>query len=318
MQHCCSCCAFQIDLSGDVGDAVPYKKLTQDSLNVGAGFLESPCLTKYIRLLDSIGGAVLENIITSKDNPVIKLYQKLSSSKKERLQYGLFVLEGVRIVEDAIRENADISHLIFTKNTFDKLGADWVQADLRDAKILVISNELGNRIASTESTQGVFAICRIPVQKRLNFADNGRYVVLYGLQDPGNAGMIIRTADALGIDGIILSGTCELYSPKVIRSTMGSVFRMDIMTENDTDRLFEMLAESGVESSAAVIDKDAVKVTDCHFEGRQAVFIGNEGNGLPHEVSQRCTRRITIPMNGNINSLNAAMAAGILMWELKK
>ena len=264
------------------------------------------------------GGAVLENIITSKDNPIIKLYQKLSSSKKERLQYGLFVLEGVRIVEDAVRENAGISHLIFTKNAYEKLGADWVQADLRDTKILVISNELGNRIASTGTPQGVFAVCRIPVEKKMTFCENGKYIVLYGLQDPGNAGMIIRTADALGINGIILSGTCELYSPKVIRSTMGSVFRTDIVTENDTDRLFTMLEENGVESSAAVIDKDAQLVTECSFSGKQAVFIGNEGNGLPSEVSSRCTRRITIPMNGNINSLNAAMAAGILMWELKK
>ena len=99
---------------------------------------------------------------------------------------------------------------------------------------------------------------------------------------------------------------------------MGSVFRMNITVVNDTDALFALLEENGVESSAAVIDKDAVKVTEFAFTGRQAVFIGNEGNGLPADVAERCTRRITIPMNGNINSLNAAMAAGILMWELRK
>ena len=189
---------------------------------------------------------------------------------------------------------------------------------MRDTKLLVISNELGNRIASTDSTQGVFAICRIPQQKKLSFCEGGRYVVLFGLQDPGNVGMVIRTADALGIDGIILSGSCDLYSPKVIRSTMGSVFRMNIAVENNADALFAMLAENGVETSAAVIDKDAQRVTECSFTGRQAVFIGNEGNGLPSDIANRCTRRITIPMSGNINSLNAAMAAGILMWELRK
>lgn len=260
----------------------------------------------------------MENIIKSKDNPVIKLYQKLSTSKKERLQYGLFVLEGIRITEDAIKEKSGITHLIFTESAYEKLGENWVQADLRDTKVIVISNELGNRIASTGTPQGVFAICRIPVEKKLNFTENGRYVVLYGLQDPGNVGMIIRTADALGIDGIIMSGSCDLYSPKVIRSTMGSVFRTNIVIENDTDALFDMLSENDVESSAAVIDTDAEKITQCQFSGKQAVFIGNEGNGLPREVSARCTRRVTIPMNGNINSLNAAMAAGILMWELKK
>ena len=88
----------------------------------------------------------MENIITSKDNPVIKLYQKLSTSKKERLQYGLFVLEGIRITEDAIKENSGITHLIFTESAYEKLGENWVQADLRDTKVIVISNELGNRI----------------------------------------------------------------------------------------------------------------------------------------------------------------------------
>ena len=260
----------------------------------------------------------MENIITSKDNPVIKLYQKLSDSKKERLQYGLFVLEGLRIVEDALREDARVSHLILTKQAFNRFGDELLQADLRDTKTLVISNELGNRIASTSTTQGVFAICGIPEEKAPVFVDNGRYVVLFGLQDPGNVGMIIRTADALGIDGIFMCGSCDLYSPKVIRSTMGSVFRENIYIIGSEDELFEVLKSGGVTTSAAVIDTDAEKVTECGFTGRQAVFIGNEGNGLPAEVSRRCDRRVTIPMNGTINSLNAAMAAGILMWELKK
>lgn len=259
-----------------------------------------------------------DNTITSKDNPVIKLYQRLSSSKKDRLEYGLFVLEGLRIVEDALREDSGITHLIVTKNSFEKYGDELFQADLRNTKTIVISNELGKRISQTEQTQGVFAICRIPVEKDFTFRENGKYAVLYGLQDPGNVGMIIRTADALGMDGVILCGSCDLYSPKVIRSTMGSVFRMNICIENDREKLFAMLEDNNVVSCACVIDTDAEKVTYCGFPASQAVFIGNEGNGLPREISQRCSRRITIPMNGTINSLNAAMAAGIIMWELSK
>lgn len=261
---------------------------------------------------------LLENIITSKDNPVIKLYQKLSSSKKERLQYGLFVLEGLRIVQDAVSEDSGLSHLIFTKQAYDKYADTLFQADLRNTRVIVISNELGKKIASTDSTQGIFAICRMMTGKAPVFSENGRYIVLHCLQDPGNLGMIIRTADALGIDGIFLCGCCDLYSPKVIRSTMGSVFRADIYIENDEEKLFALLEENGVSTSAAVIDSDALPLTECSFKGSHAVFIGNEGNGLPAEVSHRCGRRVTIPMNGNINSLNAAMAAGIIMWELKK
>lgn len=260
----------------------------------------------------------MENIITSKDNPVIKLYQKLSASKKERLQYGLFVLEGLRIVQDAITENAELSELIFTASAYEKYADTLFQADLRNTRAVVISNELGKKIASTDSTQGIFAICRMIADSPPLFEENGRYIILHCIQDPGNLGMIIRTSDALGIDGIILCGCCDLYSPKVIRSTMGSVFRANIFIENDEDEVFALLEKNCVSSSAAVIDKDAQLLTECSFGGSHAVFIGNEGNGLPAEVSRRCGRRIIIPMNGNINSLNAAMAAGIIMWELKK
>ena len=261
---------------------------------------------------------LLENIITSKDNPTVKLYQKLSSSKKERLQYGLFVLEGQRIVTDALREESGITQLILTQKAQERFGEELLQADLRNTRTIVISNELGNKIASTDTTQGVFAMCRIPLQRSVSsiMKSGGKYLVLFGLQDPGNVGMMIRTADALGISGVIMSGSCDLYSPKVIRSTMGSVFRMKIAVENDADKLFEEL--SGITTSAAVIDKDAVPVTECKFDGAQAVFIGNEGNGLPADIAQRCSRKVIIPMHGNINSLNAAMAAGILMWELSK
>ena len=272
-------------------------------------------------LRTNTGGVVLlENIITSKDNPTVKLYQKLSSSKKERLQYGLFVLEGLRIVEDALREDSGITQLILTQKAQERFGDELLQADLRSTKTIVISNELGNKIASTDTTQGVFAMCRIPVQRKVKHivSSGGKYLVLFGLQDPGNVGMMIRTADALGIDGVIMSGSCDIYSPKVIRSTMGSVFRMKIAVENDADNLFSELDDIGAVTSAAVIDKDARPVTECTFEGTQAVFIGNEGNGLPADIAQRCKQKVIIPMHGNINSLNAAMAAGILMWELSK
>ncbi|MDE5584101.1 MAG: RNA methyltransferase [Ruminococcus sp.] len=260
----------------------------------------------------------MENIITSKDNPVIRLYQRLSDSKKERLKYGLFVLEGLRIVQDALSENAFLQQIIMTESAVKKYGEVLFQADLRNTRTIVISNELGNRIASTETTQGVFAVCHIPVEHDMTFAENGKYIVLFGLQDPGNVGMIIRTADALGIDGVILSGSCDIYSPKVIRSTMGSVFRTDIHIENNSERLFEMLGSNGVFTSASVIDRDVQKITECSFRGKHAVFIGNEGNGLPSEISAKCRRKITIPMNGTVNSLNAGMASGIIMWELKK
>lgn len=257
-------------------------------------------------------------VVTSKDNPSVKLYMKLSASKKERKNAGLYVLEGVRLITDAVHEDSSVKQIFFTEDAYEKYYAELSQVDLKEVKILIISNELGIKISCTEKPQGVFAICSIPPAKSLEklIKKDGRYVVLHQLQDPGNLGMIIRTADAVGIDGVILSESCELWSPKVIRSTMGSVFRMDIFESTGLDSLFECFEKNGIKSYAAVIDKDAEDLRNCSFDGGCAVFIGNEGNGLPSEVSHRCTVRATIKMSGHINSLNAAMATGIFMWEM--
>lgn len=258
------------------------------------------------------------SVITSKDNPSVKLYMKLSSSKKERKNLSMYVLEGYRLITDAIKENSLVRQIFFTEDAYEKYSGSLSQVDLKEVKTLIISNELGIKISCTEKPQGVFAICSIPPEKNLKslLKSDGRYVVLHQLQDPGNLGMIIRTADAVGIDGIILSQCCELYSPKVIRSTMGSVFRMNIFDGCDIDSVLSCFKEKGISSYAAVIDKDAKDLRTCSFNGGSAVLIGNEGNGLPVQVADNCTQKVTIKMTGHINSLNAAMAAGIIMWEM--
>lgn len=257
-------------------------------------------------------------IITSKDNPTVRLYTRLSSSKKERKNNGMYVLEGYRLICDALSENAGVKHLLFTADAYERYYSELSQVDLKEVKVLIISNELGMKISCTEKTQGVFAICSVPQDKalRASVKKGGRYAVLYQLQDPGNIGMIIRTADAMGIDGVILSESCELYNPKTIRSTMGSAFRMNIFENCSIDEVLDIFRENGIKSYAAVIDKDASDLMTCSFAGGSAVLIGNEGNGLPAETAEKCDEKLTIKMNGNINSLNAAMAAGIILWEM--
>ena len=144
------------------------------------------------------------------------------------------------------------------------------------------------------------------------------YAVLHQLQDPGNAGMILRTADALGLDGVIYSASCDIYSPKVVRATMGSLFRVPLCCVPEIEPVLAACRDAGVESCAAVVSGQAELVGQCLFRKGTAVVIGNEGNGLPEEVSAACDRRVTIPMHGTIESLNAAMAAGIILWEVQK
>ena len=165
------------------------------------------------------------------------------------------------------------------------------------------------------------AICRSYFWKKLDKPENlakidcnGSYVALWDLQDPGNVGTILRGADAMGLSGVILSESCcDLYNLKTIRAAMGSLFRIPVMRVD----LAAFLKESGLRSYAAVVDADARPVGTADFKGAVAV-IGNEGNGLSKEQAFLCSERITIPMAGNAESLNAAMAATILMWEMAR
>lgn len=257
-------------------------------------------------------------VIRSKDNSKIKLLRKLMNSKKERMRYRLFALEGSRLVFDALKSGAALRQLYFTESALPKYCDEIEAYSSSDLKITVISDEIGSYISATENTQGVFGECSFSdntsVEGRIR--KNGRYAVLYKLQDPGNAGMIIRTADALGLDGVIFCESCDVYNPKVVRATMGSMFRIPVYRDVNEDELFMALDAADVKSYAAVVDASAKDVKTTDFSCGGAVFIGNEGNGLDSCITAKCTEKITIRMNGNTESLNAAMAAGIIMWEL--
>lgn len=256
-------------------------------------------------------------LITSKDNPNIKLFRKLTESKKYRRETGMFTLEGARLISDALLENAELHSVFVTESFSDKQG-EALNFPSR-TELFYITDELGKSISDTSSAQGIFAICKSIAKPHFSqtVKHGGRYLLLCGIQDPGNLGTIIRTADAVGLDGVFLSECCELYNPKVIRSTMGSLFRLNVL-EVSFEEIFPLFEQRGVPTYAAVIDRDAVSLTDCDFSEGGAVLIGNEGNGLPKDIAEQCTKKLTIKMNGNINSLNAAMAAGIIMWELVK
>lgn len=257
-------------------------------------------------------------LVTSKDNPSIKLFRKLMISKKERNYNKLFALEGSRLVFDAVENNAPVDKLFVTETAAVKF-----ERQLKKYKripAIYISDQLGGKISDTNNTQGIFAQCRfLEGMNRLgDFKRYGKYAVLSRIQDPGNMGMIIRTADAMGLDGVILSGSCDIYNPKVVRSTMGSLFRVPVFHGIDEEEIFLKFNEAEIPSFAAVVDNNAKDLKTADFSKGGGIFIGNEGNGLSEETVSKCTEKITIKMNGNIDSLNAAMATGIIMWELMK
>ncbi len=266
--------------------------------------------------------------ITSSENQNIKLYRNLADSKKRRRESGMFTIEGVRLAADALAENVKLHSVFVTESCMEKIsrGETVIQREALDfpvgrdgTEIFLIPDCIGDKMSSTDNSQGIFAVCygldKQPISDTIK--NGGKYILLHRIQDPGNLGTIIRTADAMGVDAVFLSECCDLYNPKTVRSTMGSLFRVNI-SETGLDDVFPIFENRGVPTFAAVVDGNAESLTDCDFSRGGVILIGNEGNGLPQEVSERCGKKITVKMHGTVNSLNAAMAAGIIMWELTK
>ena len=264
--------------------------------------------------------------ISAHDNAAIKQYRKLARSRKERTKAGLFVLEGFRLVSDAVKNGAALTQLFWTEDGLARWQAEGLPTAWDGVRCAQLSDSLAAELSQTEHSQGVYAICQMPQPPALSalIHAGGSYAVLHQLQDPGNAGMILRTADALGLDGVIYSASCDIYSPKVVRATMGSLFRVPLCCVPDIAPVLETCRCAGVETCAAVVSGAAELVGQCRFSGGTAIVIGNEGNGLPvtnhtaHAPLRPDDRRVTIPMHGTIESLNAAMAAGIILWEVQR
>lgn len=259
--------------------------------------------------------------ITSRENPKIKLLSKLIKSKKIRTETNLFVVEGLRLVLDALRSEVDIQSIFITEECLDKNGKKLMLTSLEREKIYLISEELSNHISDTQSPQGIYAVCK-RLDKCANIDtiyNNGILVCLCSLKDPGNVGTIIRTAEAFGINAVILTEDCaDVFSPKVLRSTMGSAFRIKIITFKNEEQMLEKLKERNITTYASVLNDKSMKLGSFTFSSKSAVLIGNEANGLKESVINECDYSLYIPMKGNAESLNAATAANVIMWEFTK
>ena len=252
--------------------------------------------------------------LTSKDNPQIKRLSALLSSRREREESGLFVAEGLRICADAAAKGIAIEAAYFTAEIQSRFPEQCHQIMAAAGQSFELGEHL--KIGDTKTPQGVFCLCRQP-NNPLPSRWPGRYVLLSSLQDPGNVGTVIRTADALGLDGVVLSRDCpDLYSPKVIRATMGGIFSQPVYVADNLVNLIAEMKQAGVTVLAAALDDAARPPAQTDFTAPCAVVLGNEGNGLTQEVISACSQTVMIPMARSGQSLNAAAAAAILIWEL--
>lgn len=259
--------------------------------------------------------------ITAKDNKKIKETVKLFSSSRYRKQSGLFVLEGVRLCTDASNSKIKIKTLFFTDDAFDRY-KESISLLIENAdEAYSVTNDVFAKISDTVSPQGVIAVCVMPdIESTCDkLSQNGKYIACENVSDPSNLGAISRTAEALGVSGMILIGNCcDPFGPKAQRASMGSMLRLPLFHFEDIDAAYEHAVDKNLTLFASVVDKGAELLTDIKFKNGDIIIIGNEGNGLSDRAKELCKRRITIPITGRAESFNAASAAAILMWELMK
>lgn len=254
-------------------------------------------------------------MITAKDNSRIKAVSKLVFSAKKRRESGLFVLEGKRLCEEALRENIVINELFFTADALKNFG-DLIEKFKNKAKFYSeVSREVFLKMSDTDSPQGVLLTVSFKDVPTPNFT--GKWIAFERIADPSNLGAASRTAEALGISGILLSKSgVDPYSPKSLRASMGALLRLPVAVTDNFSESIENLKKNGFTVSGTVVDGNAQKIGSITFNKNEIVLIGNEANGLTDEAKLLCDRLFTIPMSGRAESLNAAAAASIVMWEM--
>lgn len=257
-------------------------------------------------------------VITSRKNSIIRHAADIALSSEKRQEERLFFIEGARLCEDAARSGVRITAAFFTETALEKYAEYISEVKAQAAECFEVSQHVAELLSQTKTTQGVFCLCEMPKGESCELA--GKWIALENLQNPLNLGATMRTAEALGLAGVILSGeSCDVYSPKSLRASMGAVFRMPVVSFSSSAEMIAELKSKGFDVYAAVpcaVDGGTVeRLGELSFPENAAVIVGNEGSGLMPETIAAC-KGVTIPMKGRAESLNAAAAAAIIMWEM--
>lgn len=259
--------------------------------------------------------------ITSRKNELVKDFLHLSLSAAYRRETQKFVVEGARLCADAASSSLEVVSLLYTSHAGEKYSNYLDRIRKTSVDEYLISPSVAQCLSDTKNPQGVFCICTMP-EEDASFprVENATHLLmLENMQDPANMGAVFRTAEALGIGGVVLGGSCcDVFSPKVLRASMGAVFRLPLYSCGDAPKAVTRLNEAGFTTLAAVPDSSALPVTSLNLSHLAVAVIGNEGNGLTQETQKTCSLRVTIPMQGRAESLNAAASAAILMWEMMR
>ena len=248
----------------------------------------------------------MEMRITSRKNPLLQQVKKLFSSRKEREIAGLFAADGTKLLQEAVRFCPDLDAVILS---------DGVEADVPShVRLIRVPEDVMASISPMEAPQGAVFLCRLPQKEA--FVPKAPMLLLDGIQDPGNLGTMLRTADALNVPVVLLEGCADPYSHKVVRSSMGAVFRTPVV-QSTWEEVSAALCAAGIPVAVTALSDRAKDIRQADVKA-MAVVIGSEGRGVRSEILASADRDLIIPMNGHCESLNAAVAASIVLWQMQQ
>ncbi len=248
----------------------------------------------------------MEERITSRKNPFLQQVKKLLSSRKARQEAGLFVADGTKLLEEAVKYYPGLDTVILS---------DGVQANVpENVRLVRVPGDVMESISPMQSPQGALFLCRLP--EKTAFAPQEGMLLLDGIQDPGNLGTILRTADALQVPAVLLEGCADPYSHKVVRASMGAVLRTPVV-QSTWSEVWAGCKAAGIGVGVTALSDRAQDIRSAEL-CRMAVVIGSEGQGVRREILEAADAELIIPMAAHCESLNAAVAATIVMWQMKK
>lgn len=267
-----------------------------------------------------------DEIITSKSNPTIMRVRSLTE-KKYRDEYGLFRTDGVKLAIELFSHGI-VPELVLLKESSKEKVLSRIGEKFPDCDAVVLSDAVFDRVSEEKSPEGI--ICEVKhldnhgkiatINKDTLFLHvNERTILLESVRDPGNLGTVIRSAAALGANSIIISSDCaDIYNPKTVRASMGAIFGINVLTSEDLALTVTELRKVGRKVFAAALDRNAMALDRVRLEEGDCFVVGNEGHGLSQAVLDVCDAKVFIPISVGAESLNAAIAASILLWEQKR
>lgn len=244
--------------------------------------------------------------ITSRKNPLLQLTKRLLSSRRERQSTGLFVADGTKLLAEAVRWYPGLETVILS---------DGIEVSVPDTvRVVRVPEDVMESLSPMQTPQGALFLCHLP--EKTDFVPQKGMLLLDGIQDPGNLGTILRTADALQIPVALLEGCADPYSHKVVRASMGAVFRSPVV-QTTWQQVQSACAQAGIPIGVTALSDHAKDLRQAPLD-TMAVVIGSEGQGVRREILDSAQQALIIPMNANCESLNAAIAAAIVMWQMKQ